>query len=196
MAFAPGVSTSDSSQVMRRSFSPPPSLFTFQSSSAVQPVSQAPILPQSAIQAPHNSADNAFWRFPNDLCYPAVFDPASVTTANAMPSSISSLGPSQVSPQVAGRVQPNLLHFAQPSHAMHDATGMPLIYSSLRMPAFQQDFVVGLGYNPIPHKTVVPITSGQYIDLATLIKPQPAPVPISLWMAVSFLQRLRALPAA
>lgn len=35
---------------------------------------------------------------------------------------------------------------------MHDATGMPLIYSSLRVPAFQQDFVVGPGYNPIPHK--------------------------------------------
>ena len=58
MAFAPGVSTSGSSQVMQQSFSPPPSLFTFQPSSAVQPVSQAPILPQSAVRAPHNSADN------------------------------------------------------------------------------------------------------------------------------------------
>lgn len=92
MAFAPGVSTSGSSQVMLQSLSPPPSLF-FQPSSAVQPVSQAPILPQSAVRAPHNSADNAFGRFPSDLRYPAVFDPASVITANVVPSSISSLGP-------------------------------------------------------------------------------------------------------
>ena len=56
---------------------------------------------------------------------------------------------------------------------------MPLIYSSLRVPAFQQDLVVGSGYNLIFHITVVVITSGQYIDLATLITPQqPAPVPI------------------
>ena len=57
--------------------------------------------------------------------------------------------------------------------------GMPLSYSSLRVPAFQQDFVVGPSYNSIPHKTVVGITSGQYIDLATLLTPQqPSPVPI------------------
>ena len=156
MALIPGVSTSGSSQVQQQSFSPPPSLFTFPSSSAVQPVSQAPSFPQSADRAQQVSADNALWRlpsiFPSAFRYSTASEPARFIPANVVPSLQSSLGPAQVVPQVAGPVQPTLLHSAQPKHEVHDATGMPLSYSSLRAPAFQQDFVVGQGLTPSPTK--------------------------------------------
>ena len=168
---------------MQQSFSPPPSLFTFQPSSAVQRDHRLPSFPSLPYERHTILLTTHSGGFPSDLRYPAVFGPASVITANVVPSSILSLAPSQVSPQVAGPVQPNLLHSAQPSHAMHAATGMPLIYYSLRVPAFQQDSVARLccwsRLLPYSPKTVVAITSGQYIDLATLITPQQqAPVPI------------------
>lgn len=51
-------------------------------------------------------------------------------------------------------------------------------HSYVGVPPLNQSFVVGPGFLPIPYKTVVSITLGEYIELACLLK-KPSEVPTS-----------------
>lgn len=42
-------------------------------------------------------------------------------------------------------------------------------FSALATPVVRKDFIIGLGYSPIPHKLVLKITTGQFIELTDLL---------------------------
>ena len=70
-------------------------------------------------------------------------------------------------------------------------------HSYVGVPPLNQSFVVGPGFLPIPYKTVVSITLGEYIELACLLK-KPSEVPtsgptISIDGRVVLSQAIRAL---
>ena len=173
-----GVSTTVVGQPMPlQSSSPPPSLFTFPGGTAAQQLPWLPFPPQSSASIPPRPSPQTLWRYPSDVRYTPAVEPIHLASTSAVPPLPSSAGPSQVAAHLAGSALP-LPGLPASTGPSLDATGMPFYYSP-GTPALKQDFVVGPGFNPVPYKTVVAITSGQYIDLATLLTPpQPPAAPI------------------